>query len=406
MTSTAEDVEYSAPATQPPGFDSKAAKALIVSEGARLCVAAAAQSARAIVLTGSMSRGEATLKQDGAGWCALGDATFLVVFDGPARLHAAELEREIEGTLLTRGIRCKIAVVTSTTADLCAMKPHIYAYELRERGIVLWGDRDTLRLIPPFTDSDIPQEDGWWFLCNRMIEQLESAGEADSIHENDTAVRYRIAKLYLAMAACYLLVIGRYAPSYRERAVRLADLARSNDGQPGPIALQRFAKFVSQCTDLKLRGEVVGEAADLPHWRDAVSDAEALWRWTLARITGLSLSLSRGDLLAALAARQSILARAKGWARAAYVSRSALSRNWYRWGRLACSKSPRYLVYCAASELFFATPEPNAISSRELAEIVALLPLPPARFDPQMSWHAAARVVAHNFHVFVESTRS
>lgn len=388
-----------------PARDSEAAKMLIVTEGVRLCVAAARSTSRAIVLTGSMSRGEATLKRDGAGWRALGDATFLLVFDNSAPPDVSELERSIEASLLAEGIRCRVAVVTSTSAQLRGMKPHIYAYELRERGIVLWGRRDTLRLIQPFTATDIPQEDGWWFLCNRMIEQLESATEANGPHENQTVVGYRIAKLYLAMAACYLLAIGEYAPSYRERVARLEELMVSHNPPPSPIPLQRFASLVSQCTRLKLEGEIAGIPGSFPQWRDAVLDAEALWRWALARITGVSATARRADLLAALAAQQSIVARAKGWARAAHVSRSALGRNCFRWARLARSLSPRYLVYGAASELFFATAEPKALTEDELAEIVAPLPINCADDQP-LSWSTTASLVAHNFHVFLESTRS
>ena len=393
-------------AVNAPSGDSEAAKAIIVSEGTRLCAAAAGSSARAIVLTGSMSRGEATLKRDGAGWRALGDATFLVVFDGPARLRVSELERATEASLLEQGIRCKIAVVASDSAQLRDMKPHIYAYELRERGIVLWGRKDTLHLIPPFTAADIPQEDGWWFLCNRMIEQLESAADANGFEENRTVVRYRIAKLYLAMAACYLLATGQYAPSYRDRAARLKDLAASRGPQPAPIPLQRFADLVSQCTNLKLEGKIAGNPDHFPQWHDAVSDAEALWRWALARITGGSATLTRRELLLALAARQPIFARAKGWVRAAHVCRPALPRNWLRWARLACSISPRYLVYDAASELFFAAAEPETATPSELAEVVARLPLALADRREAVSWRAAAKLVAHNFHIFVESTRS
>ena len=398
-----ESLPLAAPATVLE--DSQAATTFIIAEGSRLCAAAVGPKARAVVLTGSMSRGEATLKGDGASWRMLGDATFLVVFDGPVRLGVTELEREIERSLLARGISCKIVLVTSTTAQLGTIKPHIYAYELRERGIVVWGDKETLRLMPGFTAAEIPKEDGWWFLCNRIIEQLESAAEADSFHDSDTSVRYRIAKLYLAMAACYLLTIGQYAPSYRDRAARLQELAASDDPQPAPIPLRRFSKFVSQCTDLKLQGELVGAVADFPQWSDAVTDAEALWRWTLGRLLGLSPQLSRRELVAALAAQQSLFARAKGWVRAAFVCPSALRRAG-RWARLACSMSPRYLVYDAASDLFFSAPEPGAITLSELAGIVAKLPLPPAEADQQLSWRAVARLVAHNFHLLLESTRS
>jgi len=396
-----------APATQELVLeDIESAKALIVSEGSRLCAAAAGREARAIVLTGSMSRGEATLKRDGGGWRVLGDATFLVLSDAPARLRVAELERAVEQSLQGHGIKCKIVVVTSTTADLRNMKPHIYAYELRERGIVVWGDREALRLMPQFSAAEIPIEDGWWFLCNRMIEQLESAADASSIHDQGTAVQYRITKLYLAMAACYLLAIGQYVPSYRERVALLKKLAASNDAPSAPLPLQRFSRLVSQCTDLKLQGETCGGPDEFPQWCDAVSDAEVLWRWVISRMSGMNANLSRTDLLGAMASRQPIMARAKGWARAAYVQRSGFSRYCLRWARLACIMSPRYLVYGAAAELFFSARERDAITGDELSSIVARLPLGPAERDQSMSWRAAARLVAHNFHVLLESTRS
>jgi hypothetical protein len=406
ITTAGPQGERAVSATQTPVPQNiAAAKALIVSEGARLCAAAAGHKARAIVLTGSMSRGEATLKREGAGWRVLGDATFLVVYDRSVPLRVAELVRDIEGTLLGQRVSCKVVVVTATAANLRNMRPHIYAYELRERGVVVWGDQEALRLIPRFTASQIPEEDGWWLLCNRMIEQVQAAAEADSFDDDCTAVRYRIAKLYLAMAACYLLAIGQYAPSYRDRAARLEQLAASDDDPPMPIPLRRFSMFVSQCTELKLQGDAVDGPRRFPQWRDAVSDAEVLWRWALGRILGLDPQLGRSNLLAAVAARQPILARAKGWVRAAYVRPSAACRYALRWARLAYTMSPRYLVYEVASELFFSTPRP-AITPHSLAVMAARLPLPPAEADQQLSWRAVARLVAHNFDVLVSSSRS
>ena len=86
-----DELDYSLGAADLLTSNSEAAKAFIVSEGSRLCVAALGAKAGAVVLTGSMSRGEATLKRDGVGWRALGDATFLVIFDVPVRLKPSEL---------------------------------------------------------------------------------------------------------------------------------------------------------------------------------------------------------------------------------------------------------------------------------------------------------------------------
>lgn len=405
MSARSRDMKGAAgitPATTPAEAEELArAKALIVAEGTRCC-AAASREARAIVLTGSMSRGEVTLKRDGATWRVMGDATFLVVFDKPMRLGLAQLEREIEGSLFRQGVRCKVVVVTMTAPALRKMQPQIYAYELKERGIVTWGDKEALSLIPRFSAADIPKEDGWWLLCNRMIEQLESAAEAKSLRDDDPAVQYRIAKFYLAMAGCYLLTAGQYRPSYRERAARLEELAAQ--GFEAPIPLGRFSRFVARCTELKLQGEIA-TLENFPRWREAVSDAEVVWRWALGRAFGLNENLSRKELLAAVAARQPILARAKSWARTAYVYRTGIARNWPRWARLAWSTSPRYLVYGAASELFFAAPERNEIPDRELAAIARRLPLS-AESGQSISWNSVAKLVARNFHLFLSSTRS
>ncbi len=391
---------------RPSSDDLETARQIIVSESSRLCAAAVGDCARAIVLTGSMSRGETTLKRDGAIWRVLGDATFLVVSDDPIELRVVELEQKIERALLHLGVKCKIVVVTATTASLRKMRPHIYAYELRERGIVVWGDKEVLRQMPRFTAADIPTEDGWWLLCNRMIEQLESAAKEPALDDNCTAVRYRIAKLYLAMAACYLLAVGRYEPSYRDRAARLRELAQSDSALPSPIPLQRFSDFVSICTELKLQGELSEATCEVPRWSDAVSDAETLWRWIVARISGVNCTSSRTDLLAAMGRRQPIFARAKGWLRAVYVHPAVFGQHCLRWTHLACDGSPRYLVYGAASELLFGGSAPSALTPGELTAIAARLPLAPPNKGQQLSWADAANLVAHNFHALLESTRS
>jgi len=383
------------------------AKAFIAHEGARLCARVVGDRARAIVLTGSLSRGEATLKRDGLGWRALGDATFLIVFNRSAKVRTAEIESEIECHLISHGVRCKIVVVTSTASALSNMRPHIYAYELRERGIVVWGDQSVLDLMPQFTAADIPIEDGWWFLCNRIIEQLETAAKADQSRDIDTDVRYRIAKLYLSMAACYLLVVGQYAPSYRDRAQRLRELAASPIPQPSPIPLQRFSQFVSECTLLKMCGDTKGEFGQFPQWCDAVSDAESIWCWTLSRMLGGIPSDTRSTLLSLLAKQQPLLARTKGWVKAAIVHPKVCLRCWCRWARLACIASPRYLVYGAAADLFFNLEGSRVtITQHQLVSIMVKLPLTHTKGDHQLSWRSVALMIADNFHGLVEATRS
>jgi len=405
MTSTLESTPTGSELKLPVPSEMLAAKQFIVDEGTRLCAAACGNRARAVVLTGSMSRGETTLKRDGGGWRVLGDATFLVVFDVSVPFHTSNVERAIEQRLADAGIECKVVVVMMTTDQLRKMHPHIYAYELRERGVALWGDKEILQQLPAFRAADIPTEDGWWLLCNRMIEQLESAARTAAVDDTSTAVQYRIAKLYLAMAACYLLAVGRYEPSYRDRAARLRELSETNE-IACPIPLARFSEVVSLCTELKLSGESPAASSQFPRWPDAVLDAQAVWAWVLVQIVGLDSKCGRGELMAALAARQSLLARGKGWLRAGLVRRSELLQYWRRWARLALTASPRYLVYGAASELFFSASAPDAVPSAELAAIAAKLPLTSPDGKQPLCWRDVAGTVAYNFRVLLESNRS
>ena len=382
-----------------------AAKALIVTESSRLIAAEVGSKARAIILTGSMSRGETTLQREESMWRVLGDATFLVVFDGPAELNVTCLEQAIHDELLIQGVKCKVVVVPSTAENLRMMKPHIYAYELKERGVVVWGDKKALSLIPAFGAGDIPKEDGWWLLCNRMIEQIETAASSSTFSDDSTAVRYRIAKLYLAMSACYLLVTGKYEPSYQSRAARLKEISETDPTAPAPIALTRFSLVVSRCTDMKLFGEAGVSLEDFPRWQDAVADAEMIWRWALAEITGLNENDDRRQLLGALSSRQSILARAKGWMRAALSHRSGTVQESLRWARFALSSSPRYLVYGAASELFFMSKEPATASRHELCAVARELPISLKCSKQDLSWNVVAKQVALNFHALLENNR-
>ena len=385
--------------------DATAAKSLIVTESSRLIAAEVGTKARAIILTGSMSRGETTLQLEGSMWRVLGDATFLVVFDGPAELNVAGLEQAIHDELLLQGVKCKVVVVPSSADNLRAMKPHIYAYELKERGVVVWGDKQALSLIPAFGAADIPKEDGWWLLCNRMIEQIETAASSSTFSDNSTAVRYRIAKLYLAMSACYLLVTGRYEPSYQSRATRLKLISETDPTAPAPIALARFSDVVSRCTDMKLYGEAGVSLEDFPRWQNAVADAEKIWRWALAEITGLDENVGRKQLLGALASQQQLLARTKGWMRAVLSHRSGVLQESLRWARFAISSSPRYLVYGAASELFLMSQEPASASNGQLISIAQELPISLKRPKQDLSWNVVAKQVALNFHALLENNR-
>lgn len=399
-------------AAELPGIGSPDAR--ICDETTRIAVEKYAGRLRAVVLTGSTARGEASFVWEAGRWRALGDAEFFLVFHESAALPDKRalglLSRDVEKALADRRIDCHIDVSPVREAFFRALPPHVFAHELQEHGKVVWGDPDILSLIPPFSIADIPLEDAWRMLCNRMIELLEVSGQLVGRPAFlPEAVHYRTAKLYLDMATSLLLFTGGYQPSYRGRAASLEELAASDS--PSAFPLKQLSDLVARSTQFKL-----GQARSpepITVWEDAIRYAHCLWRWELSRMTGIPEPASDRELMAGWMRLQPLRARARGWA---YVVRKRgwlrSWRHWGRWARTGWRASPRYLVYAAASELFFQLPEMLADTDgnreEELMGLRLLLPLsqPMRTGGGQSAWKHVAREIAWNYHEFLQSTRS
>lgn len=214
-----------------------AIKTRILQEITSQCTNFFGKNLQSIVLTGSMSRGEATLVEDPAGWTMLGDVESVLVVDGqvplPAHAEVIQLRRLIEAKLREERILVHVGLTAWHPRHLRKMSPNIFAHELRTCGKVLWGQEEILSLIPSFEASEIPLEDAWRMLCHRMIEVLEFAEALPSARVfSNHPLHYRIVKLYLDMATSLLLFSGAYVPSYQGRADRLESLAlTANEGR-------------------------------------------------------------------------------------------------------------------------------------------------------------------------------
>jgi hypothetical protein len=388
----------------------------------QLCEGQRSSGLLAIVLTGSLVRDEATFVRHGECWKLFGDAEFFLVFMQdrvlPSPSVIGRLQREIELRLLQEGLSGHVELNPVHTRYLRTMPPEILAYELRTYGQVVWGERQILSLIPSFSPSDIPLEDGWRMLCNRMVEFIEVIGPVvEKPGDPSPDGRYQMIKLYLDMATSFLLFQGAYAPTYLARAERLRALAaeyeartpeyrhsrergnrRTPDGSHSrecgnpvqaqrnyPFPLREFAQRVTYCTKLKLQaGDEVEAAApeegleDMFSWAELVTYARELWRWELERLTGCRSTACRTHFVEAHQApregtasrtptdcelmrrwmrRQPVRKRLRGWASALRRGGWHRSwRHWLHWAKLGWQASPRYWVYAAACELFFYLP--------------------------------------------------
>lgn len=361
----------------------------------------------ALVLTGSMARGEASIAASAAGSRVLGDAEFLLVFKrdrNSDQVRAQKLAREMSESLEQSSILCPISFAAVGENYLRNLPPHVFGYELLTCGRVLCGDAQILRLVPAMLAADIPREDAWRLLCNRLLEQLDCAAELPAVHIASPSLRYRILKLYLDLATSVLVFAGKYKPTYVERARELRKLA----GTLTAIDLSRLATTVEAATRLKLHPQDAALEASFwaEHtWRAAISGARTIWRWQLEQLLGPSQLGSDQELVLRWARRQSFLGRVRGWifvARECGWVRSIV--HWFTWLRLAGYSSPRNLIYAAGSELLFSLADQASATEMNSERMKTPLPLltPPAH----SGWRSFAADIANNYHRFVEHTRA
>ena len=401
---------------------------------------------RSLVLTGSLARNEGTwLPQNGRERLA-GDAEFLAVFGQhaqvPTAIRVASVEREIETRLHDSELEVHIGLSSVGPGYLRTLQPHIFAYELLERGRVIWGEEKILDLVPRFSPADIPLEDGLRMLMNRIVELLEALCSCDTGRTADDLCRetvyYCAIKLWLDMATSFLLFQGEYESTYGQRAEKLSRMATDPDvsGKNAPIPLERFAARVRAATDYKLGTtclaginaerarsgtgqtsvqrlfEMDQDGGGL-YLRGLIKDAHSLWRWELKRLTGLNADASDDELLDRWLKLEELAGRIRGWA--ATAKRYGLwpsARMVPRWVRLGLKGSPRRLVYAAASELFFGLKEMLSENGNcwygaetRVGQRIHELPLT-SNSETEASWRIAGRTIARNYHLFLESTRS
>jgi hypothetical protein len=380
-----------------------------------LSVAAFPRGLRAILLTGSLARGEGTWLHDGSRARLAGDGEFFAVFNDRATLPSldcvAQLQRAAEDRLALAGIEAHLGLSPVRPGYLRRLRPDILSYELITHGKVVWGDTHILELAPAFAASEIPLDDGFRLLMNRMIELLETVCELDAFATSASTTRYRAMKLWLDMATSYLIFERQYVPTYRGRAARLRELA-AGPSTLAPIPLRRFAQTVALATRSKL-----GESGDLEMREFAdlaalIDDAHSLWRWELEHLTDAGAGDT--DLLRQWIAAEPIAARMRGWA--AVVKRSGTARSMARmpnWLGLVCSGSPRRLIYAAASELIFGLPrflgeDPAPYDDSRWNELRRGLPVAdnPENRSSSCAWRRLGRAIAYNYNSFVSPTRS
>jgi hypothetical protein len=393
----------------------------IAQETATMCVQHFGPGLRALILTGSLARGEGSLSCDGTPGKLASDAEFILVLRDSVPLPKSEemacLTGDIEQQLAVGGMQCHLALSCAHDDFLLKMQPHIFAYETKFCGKIIIGEANILSLIPAFIPAMIPLEDAWRLVSNRMVETAEVLAEVDSVGVGPVPpeVFYRTLKLYLDMATSLLLFAGAYAPSYQERCKNLrAVVEKEQNLGAAPFPLDKFLRAVDDCTVWKLSpARSIKHSVDWGWVSSACQFASLLWIWELRRMTGANTELSVTQLCLQLAQQQTIVARVRSWL---YVLRRRgwhrSVAEWPRWLRLARHASPRYWLYAATCELCLWQadvlkgcngPDLNPVALGILREYLPMLP--PDASAELRDGKEIASAIAWNYHQFLEETR-
>ncbi len=356
----------------------------------------------ALIMTGSAARQEATivLRPEGILW--LSDLELLVVMPDSTDLRAAgrdldALSDDIAADLRSQGVTVKLELTTAPERYFSRIRPHLFGYELKHCGRQIFGTVKYLERIPAFHWRQIPTEDIWRLVSNRMVEWLDCLLSAP--HLTPAAQFYVAAKSYLDLLTALTLAAGCYAPAYaarfRERRIAV-DWARRNgcDLPPG------FDSALEIAFRYKLNPEAgfgfLWTARDgcfpdllsrhgLRHFYDELFAAFRAVRSLL-----LTPASDRTDKVPAPPHAHDLNARIRGWARLILCSGDLPRKVWLgRAARLFRSGSPRSLTYACAARLL----DPLiSRTSETLAWVQRHLPVPADRTPADWSKLASMTV--------------
>ncbi|TAN21957.1 MAG: hypothetical protein EPN33_09895 [Acidobacteria bacterium] len=352
---------------------------------------------RALVLAGSMARRESGWLLGTGGAILLGDAELLCVLqDGdrwPQPAQRMAWHERLQARLRREGLQASVSLTPVRARYLRRLPPHLFGYELRTTGRVLWGDPHVLDETPQFQISDLPREDAWRLLANRLMELVPSAVAAAPPQTPQQV--YPWVKLYLDMATSYLLFAGAYAPSYRARSQQMRVQFDAQGGDPLGCITSALVAQVEACTAWKLNPHAGITTLFRSGFRaHALAAARQLWLWELQQLTG-SPAADASVLWRRWLHQHSLAGRLRGWASAVRHDGLPSPRYWPRWLLLAAHASPRHCVYEAAWALLWR-------DQRDLPPCAAArLPLP----QPPGTAGMASAVLA-NYQRLVAQTRA
>ncbi len=310
-----------------------------------------------IILTGSFSRGEASITHKDNRYSLAGDLEFLLV--APTGNSLSKLIKKSHALKSSLVKQLSQEFNTPVDVDLgfvgtdyfqCKIRPSIFNYDLIHNGKVVAG----VDLFPKhtlFANADIPREDALELLMNRAIElmDLKVAGEEE-------ALNYHYIKIILDMAGSALAFSGNYISSYLKRYEAIKGLVKSDWWQKSTIPASPFLETLLQASTLKTSIIPGVDKTNLPDF----CGENVIENWLAQLIINEMSSLAAEESLSTkklldkyvhLEKRGSIL---RCWAKfILHPTRPPGTIDYFHLAHRIVKSSPRRLIYSAAMKCFF-----------------------------------------------------
>ena len=316
-------------------------------------------NAEALILTGSVARGEVTALVTDNGLYCLSDMEFLVAVRDRSnwKRRAGEISnisQGLEKQAAERGLTCTFEFTPALERYFRNVRPSIFGYELRCHGKTLWGDHAYHQAIPAFTADEIPKLDAFYLICNRMVEQLDWWARLQQTQQGDATkgFAYSLVKTYIDLATSLLVFVGDYAPTYASRSERLDSLkpVLVNDLQDYEVLVDR----ISTSTAMKLNPtsdllEPLSKTESLHRWQQLAHSMMDVWQWELQTLQETKNTASE-SIRECFVRGATLSDQLREWARFARNAIRRRPRDLFRarWLRGV----PRHMLYVEAADLY------------------------------------------------------
>lgn len=214
----------------------------------------------AIAVSGSATLGELTAVSPEAGEAIiLSDVDLAVVTpDDRRRDRAKSMRSTVLGRLNALGETASILPPAElgvySLLDLEIQPRKMGVLEMRDSGVVLWGDDEVLRRLPDFRSESIPKREAVLLLCNRCLEHLQAHSLLGPAEPRE-AIRaiYAAAKSYLDAGTALAAFHGAYVTGYARRLERIeSTLAEHYSGGLGALGARDLIEELTFWTGFKI----------------------------------------------------------------------------------------------------------------------------------------------------------